>query len=301
MQQRVLCFGEILFDVFPAYERLGGAPFNFAAHLCAFQVPTQLITRVGKDDRGRRITDALDRCPGTDALQIDDRHDTGAVRVQVDDRGVPEFDILSDVAYDYVAYDASVRRAAADEPALLYCGTLAQRNAVSRQTLQRLLAEARAARVFCDMNLRPPHFSAAVVEGSLQACQVVKLNEGELQMCKTLLGKSLPDAAFIDFLMARYQLEWLCLTRGERGSELYHSQERYAVEGVPVQDIVDTVGAGDAYASVLALGILNGWAPQTILARATEFSAALCGQRGAVPESPDFYEPFLSWLDEGGR
>ncbi len=301
MPQRALCFGEVLFDIFPAYERLGGAPFNFAAHLCAFRIPTRLITRVGTDARGRRIAEALGRCPGTETLQRDDRRDTGTVQVRLDGQGVPEFDILTDVAYDYIAYDASVQRAAAEGSALLYCGTLAQRNGVSRTTLARLLSEARAARVFYDMNLRSPHFCAAVVEDSLQACQVLKLNEGELQMCKRLLGNSLPDRAFIDLLVDRYQLEWLCLTRGERGSDLYRGRERYAVKGVPVDAVVDTVGAGDAYASVLALGILNDWAPETILARATEFSAALCGQRGAVPESLDFYTPFLSWLEAGER
>ncbi len=301
MSPRALCFGEVLFDIFPAYERLGGAPFNFAAHLCAFGVPTRLITRVGSDDRGRRITEALGRCPGTETLQIDDRRETGTVRVRVDARGVPQFDILTDVAYDYIAYDASVRRAAAEAPAILYCGTLAQRTAVSRETLDQLLSETRGARVFYDMNLRPPHFSAAVVTRSLQACQMVKLNEDELQMCKSLLDESTPDAAFIDSLMTRYELEWLCLTRGEQGSDLYHGPERYTVEGVAVDEVVDTVGAGDAYASILALGILHGWAPETILARATEFSAALCAQRGAIPESPDFYEPFLCWLDAEGR
>ncbi len=300
MQQTVLCFGEVLFDIFPAYERLGGAPFNFAAHLCAFQVPTRLITRVGSDDRGRRIADALGHCPGRETLQVDDRRDTGTVRVRLDERGVPEFDILADVAYDYIAYDASARRAAAEAPALLYCGTLAQRNAVSRDTLYQLLAETQSAGVFYDMNLRPPHFSAPVVEHSLQVSQVVKLNEDELQVCKTLLDRSLPDRPFIDFLMERYELEWVCLTRGERGSDLYHGRERYAVDGAPVATVVDTVGAGDAYASVVALGILNGWSPQSILVRATEFSAALCGQQGAVPESADFYRPFLTWLDEGG-
>ncbi len=297
MSNVVLSFGEILYDIFPADERLGGAPFNFAYHLHAFDFQSRLISRVGVDARGVAIVSFLQRNIGVDLLQRDPLHPTGTVRVAVDDRGVPDFTIVEGAAYDYIEADDAVLQAVESAPALIYFGTLAQRSAVSRSALDVLLARAGSARILYDMNLRGNYFSREVIENSLTACHIVKLNDEELNTCKRLLQYEGEDDVFVEFLMERYPLEWVCLTRGAQGSVLYHGGERYCMEEAPVQAVIDTVGAGDAYTAILAMGILRDWAPGTILERATEFAGAVCGLSGAIPEDRSFYRPYLHWKE----
>ncbi len=299
MHQTILSFGEILFDLFPSGRRLGGAPFNFVRHLLAFGFPVRLVTRVGKDDPGREILAALRDFPGMGTVQLDPAHETGKVTVELDARGIPDFHIASDSAYDYILYDEPVREALRDGVGLIYFGTLARRHPVSDATLRRILAENRSATVFCDVNLRQGFYTRDLITSSLAASHAVKLNDEELAVFRTLLKGSGSDESFIHFLMKRFHVEWFCLTRGAEGSELFHASGRNSVGRLPGRRIVDTVGAGDAYASVLAAGILKGWSPESILERATIFSGAICEVRGAVPEDPGFYEPYLSWFVPG--
>jgi fructokinase len=297
----ILSFGEILYDLFPSYRRLGGAPFNFAYHLHAFRFRSRLVSRVGDDEEGRGISGFLKNNIGTDLLQVDPSHATGKVLVQVDEKGVPDFTIVEDAAYDFIETDAEVLKAVEEAPALIYFGTLAQRCEASRSALKALLACNRSAQVLYDMNLRGNYYSREIVETSLAACGIVKLNDEELKICRSLLHFPEGDDAFVAFLMDRFDLEWVCLTRGEEGSELYHHGERFRRDGVPTQRVVDTVGAGDAYTAVLAMGILSDWAPTMILDRSTLFAGAICTLPGAIPEDLSFYHPYLHWLEEGEK
>ncbi len=297
MSNVVLSFGEILYDIFPAYERLGGAPFNFAYHLHAFDCQSRLISRVGKDKRGDAIAAFLQQNIGVDLLQRDSLHPTGTVRVVVDASGIPDFTIVEGVAYDHIEADDAVLQAMDSAPALIYFGTLAQRSADSNSALEALLSRAESARILYDMNLRQDFFSREVIEKSLTACHIVKLNDEELRTCKGILQYEGEDDAFVSHLMERYRLEWICLTRGAQGSVLYHGGEHFCVEGTPAQAVIDTVGAGDAYTAILAMGILRDWTPETILSRATEFAGAVCGLPGAIPEDDSFYRPYLHWKE----
>jgi len=235
---------------------------------------------------------------GTKSVQIDSLHDTGKVMVQIDGKGIPDFQIMKDVAYDYIEYDNTVREALSRDPALIYFGTLAQRNRVSHSTLGKMLSMNQSAKTLYDINLREDYFTKEIVEWSLSAADIVKLNEDELKTCKSLFQDFSPDKSFILSLMKRFGLEWFCLTRGDRGSELFHGQDHFATNRVPERRVIDTVGSGDAYTAILAIGILNQWEPETILLRATDFSGALCTIPGAIPEDLGFYKPYLSWTGE---
>ena len=297
MEESILSFGEILYDVFPDTQRLGGAPFNFAYHLHAFRLPAILVSRVGDDSFGRQILGFVQDNVGGEGLQIDPLHGTGRVAVEVDESGIPAFDILDDVAYDYIAYDSGVEKIAKAPPALIYFGTLAQRHETSRSTLKRVIAETGTPIRLYDMNLRQPYYSKEIVAWSLMACHAVKLNDDELDLCRTFFPYGGDRESWIDALMEHFDLDWVCLTRGERGSVLYGPSGRFKVERVPRHDVVDTVGAGDAYTAILALGILKGWHPETILQRATSFAGAICQERGAIPQTDDFYDPYRSWME----
>lgn len=299
----VVVIGEILFDVFPDSKRLGGAPFNFAFHLHRVGVPVRFFTRIGGDDDGREIMDFLQRWGfPVDDIQIDPHRPTGRVEVTVDDRGVPEFDILRNAAYDAIEWTPALTRALAQPARLVYFGTLVQRGRAGAMLVQRLLAGADpATRRFCDINLRPHCYTEDTVRQSLQGTDILKLSAGEVEVLQTMIRGDSDIEAFVGQLRRRYLLNMVCVTRGEDGSELYteHGVFRAGLTSAP--RVRDTVGAGDAYAAVLALGLLQGWPPERTLEAATAFAAAICEIEGAIPSTASFYDALKTRMRPGGR
>jgi len=288
MSGRPCIFGEVLFDHFPDGRRvLGGAPFNVAWHLQAFGEAPFLVSRVGADEDGDRVRTAM-RAWGMDpaGLQSDPELPTGRVRVRID-AGEPSYDIVHPAAWD--AIDDS------DCPiggcALLYHGSLALRDATSRSACDALRAR-RPAIVFIDVNLRPPWYHAERLRRGLDGAHWVKLNRDELDELAPGAG-DLEDRA--RGLLDRCRLQGLLLTDGSRGATIL------TADGVRLQtrpanrvEVVDTVGAGDALAAVMILGLLRNWPLQDALDRAQRFASAIVGQRGATVRDPAFYAPFIA-------
>jgi fructokinase len=290
----VLLFGEILVDRFPDREVLGGAPFNVARHLRAFGCAPVLVTRIGQDATGTRLLQALESSGlATHGVQLDTIHPTGMVDVSFTPEG-HRFDIIPDQAYDHIHPRLSRMAALAANPELVYFGTLAQR-AGSHRALRHLLRAVGGKRFF-DVNLRDPWVYVDRVEWSLQQADIVKANDSELEKMAQLLdiGETSAEAQ-AKALIQRYQLRGMLITRGEAGAWwLEDSAEPIAAVSNPITDIRDTVGAGDAFSAVFMLGLLHGWAVPVTLQRAHNFAGAICGIRGGLPESNDFYEPFIS-------
>lgn len=283
-QARPLIFGEVLFDVFPDGARvLGGAPFNVAWHLTGFGLRPLFISRIGRDAPGEQVlSDMRDWGMDTRGVQIDAGHPTGTVRVSLQ-HGQPEFAILPDQAYDFI--DAAACAAlAAESCTLLYHGTLAARSPVSRRALQSLRAGGLP--IFVDINLRPPWWDRDGVGAALRGARWAKLNDSELAVL-------LDHDAAAEELRARYGLEWVVVTRGERGACLAGAQGLIEARLADVDGIVDTVGAGDAFSAVLIVGLHRGWPWSETLPRAVEFAAAVCRIRGAVSRDRDLYRMYL--------
>jgi len=298
MRRPIVSFGETLFDLFPSGPRLGGAPLNFAWHLWALGREVTLMSRVGRDELGRRILDLLARGPGAAAVQEDPDHPTGTVRVELDVSGVPRFEIAAEASWDHITWDASLEAALAARPALVYFGTLGQRHPTARHTLATLLDRLTGVPRIYDMNLRPPYDATEIVAASLTACDLVKLNQEEAAACRERFGLNGTDDDLAETLLERFDLQGVCITHGEAGSRIVTRRGSARIQGIPVTDVADTVGAGDGYTAVLALGWLAGWEPDLLLERATRFAAALCTIPGAVPEEASFYDPFRSWFEE---
>ena len=295
---RPILFGEVLFDRFPdGSEVLGGAPFNVAWHLRGFGENPLFISRVGEDDAGRQVRLAMTAW-GMDGagLQTDPTHPTGAVRIELID-GEPRFEILPDQAYDFI-YLADVP--ALERPAFLYHGSLALRRPLngqnSRTTLE-TLARHFEMPVFLDVNLRPPWWAAADVLLWTGLADWVKLNQNELEQLAPGQGDLLTRAR--QFL-AQYGLQQLVLTRGEAGAMVLNaSGQSQSVKPSAATQVVDTVGAGDAFTSVFLLGQLRGWPLATTLERAQAFASAIVGVRGATVSDRAFYQNFLdAWNAE---
>ena len=294
----VLLFGEILIDRFPDQEVLGGAPFNVAMHLYAFGCMPILVSRIGQDNAGSRLLQTLENAGlAIHGVQLDSTHSTGMVEVHFTADG-HQFDILPDQAYDHIHPRLSRMTALAVNPELVYFGTLAQR-ANSHRALRHMLRAVGGKRFF-DVNLRDPWVCAERLRWSLQHADIVKANDTELERIVELIdleGTSPEEQA--KALVQRYQLDGLLITRGEAGSWwIDNFGEQTVMATDPVAGIRDTVGAGDAFSAIFMLGLLHNWTIPVTLRRAQHFAGAICQIRGAVPESDDFYRPFLeAWFE----
>jgi fructokinase len=295
----IIVVGEILIDVFDHYQRIGGAPFNFAFHLKQLGLPVRLLTRIGDDRPGQDILDMLER-HGFDPrdVQIDSRHPTGTVRVTLDDQGVPQFDIRTEVAYDHLDLSTPLQVNWRDVR-MVYFGTLVQRTAYAYHEMKRFLdAKPQGTEAFCDINLRPPHFRHAAVATALQHADILKLNTDELAYIQAAFGGPLEEAHLVEWILQRFALRMLLLTRGAQGSTMYTTGE--TLSAAPPDNkgaIVDTVGAGDAYAAIVAAGNWHGLPMCAVMEMASEFAACICGQSGAVPENNAVYESLLRKME----
>ncbi len=291
----VALFGEVLADVFPDRSVLGGAPFNVARHLRAFGLNPVLISRTGNDALRAELLATMTACGmETKGVQRDADHPTGQVQIHLEN-GTHRFEILPDQAYDHIDGDEALDVLRSIQPELIYFGSLAQRHAVSRSALQRLL-DAGHTPTFFDVNLRAPWYDSATLTSSLQRAAMVKLNDEELGILTRqfgLPGDTLSSQAQA-FLQA-YGIEQLLVTCGAQGARLVPragAEVRVSPTGEAIT-VVDTVGAGDGFSAVFILGRLRSWPFAQTLDRAHEFAAAICGIRGAVPAQADFYVPFL--------
>lgn len=285
---RPLVFGELLHDRFPdGREVLGGAPFNVAWHLQGFGASPLLVSRIGADEAGERALAAMQAWGlDTSAIQLDDSRPTGTVDVQISD-GEPRYRIDPDQAYGHI------ESALADDtatPALMYHGTLALWPAASRLAWADLQRRFRSP-VFVDVNLRSPWWSHDLVAGWLGSATWAKLGEGELDRLVT--GKT-PSSVRAGELCRRHGLRRVLVTMGDRGAMAVEAEGGSVVVPAALPGrVVDTVGAGDAFAAVMILGELAGWSLPSTLGRATAFAGAVCGLRGATTADHRLYEPYL--------
>lgn len=289
---RPLMFGEVLFDQFPdGTSVLGGAPFNVAWHLRGFGLDPLLVSRIGDDPLGNRISEAMSRWGlDTGGVQIDPTRPTGVVEVELES-GQHTFQILPDRAYDFV--DAGIARRTVEERGadLVYHGTLALRNPVSQAALDSVLTAVDAP-IFLDINLRDPWWRIADLPDLISRARWLKLNEDELERISQSLearSQRLEDQAAA--LQERFGLDLLLVTRGEQGVVAWAANGVvHRVEPDAAVDVVDTVGAGDAFSAVMLFGLISDWPLASTLPRAQAFASAICQVQGATVEQRDFYD-----------
>jgi fructokinase len=284
-----LIFGEVLFDCFPdGNSVLGGAPFNVAWHLQAFGMSPLVVSRIGDDDLGEQVESAMiDWTMSVAGLQHDSAHPTGSVDITFVD-GEPRYSIVEHRAYDYIEA-ASLPRM--PEKSLLYHGTLALRNPVSRETLHVLKAQ-QPGTLFMDVNLRDPWWDRNYVLELVDDADWVKLNQDELSQLGSR-GGALEQQA--DEFMRLHELSGLVVTLGDKGAVAITDNGQSA-EVSPAQQlsVVDTVGAGDAFTSVLITGLISEWPLEQTLQRAQVFASMIVGQQGATVHDRDFYQAMIT-------
>lgn len=310
---RPVIVGEVLFDTLPSGEAmLGGAPFNVAWHLKGFGLDPLFISKVGEDCNGERILTIMEKW-GMDlkGVKMDSNHATGRVEVELDESKNPTYHIMPNRAYDYISGTAALAELDNIECSLLYHGTLIRRVSpsdnsmpVSRQALE-LLRKETGLPIFVSLNLRPPWWDYDSVSQLLKEATWCKLNEPELAAINrrsTISPAEREDAAHA--VLEQYDLEIVMVTLGTEGAffvleggEVVPGRPRIVptvVDTIESEKIlVDTIGAGDAFAAVALLGLSCGWPVKTILQRAIDFSSDLCSWAGATPRSKALYVSYL--------
>jgi len=280
--------GEILWDMLPTGKQLGGAPANFAYHAQALGARGVVVSCIGDDDLGKEILSQLGSL-GLDCryIAVDKAHRTGTVTVKLDAKGVPDFTIHENVAWDFIPLDSALLELAARADAVCF-GSLCQRLDVSRDTVRRFLKETNpdCLRIF-DINIRQSYYSKDITDTMLKTSNVLKLNEDELPLVAELLDIKGSETEILAELVARYELRFVVLTKGAEGSRLYSAGGDSVCAGIPPAEIADTVGAGDAFTAAVAVGLLRGRSLDEINAHANRVASFVCSQAGATPNLPN--------------
>lgn len=287
-----LIFGEVLFDQFLDGSRvLGGAPFNVAWHLQGFGRDPLVASAVGADRLGREALQRMEEWGmSTRGVRIDPDHPTGRVMATVVD-GEPAFEIGSEQAYDYVDAESVLSALDPLSPALVYHGTLALRSDRTWSAAKRILQTTRAPS-FVDVNLRDPWWTPDRLRWCLDTATWLKVNEAELAILagEPCDGRESCVAAALGLAGAN-GLEVVLVTLGREGALAVVGEQAISADGQGLadDDVVDTVGAGDAFCAVAILGLLEGWAPDILLQRANAFAADLCRVQGATTQDRSLY------------
>lgn len=287
MNDIVVGMGEALWDVLPEGKKIGGAPANFAYHVSQFGLPSRVVSAVGNDPLGREIVENF-TSKGLNHLIEEVPYPTGTVQVEIDPAGIPQYDIKENVAWDNIPYTARLEALAGQTRAVCF-GSLAQRNVVSRDTINRFLdamPQTADSIVVFDVNLRQGFYTKDILCNSMKRCNILKINDEELVTVSRMFGYpgiDLQDKCWI--LLGKYNLRMLILTCGINGSYVF-TPGNVSFQPTPKVEVADTVGAGDSFTAAFIASLLKGKSVAEAHALAVRTSAFVCTRKGAMPELP---------------
>ncbi|MDN3595807.1 carbohydrate kinase family protein [Zunongwangia endophytica] len=291
-QLNAVCFGEILYDIFPNSEKIGGAPLNVASRLRANNIPTAMISSVGADKKGENLLEFLDsRSIDNTLVAKTPDYPTGVVNVTLDNSGSASYTIEHPAAWDKIEISEKMKEAVKASNAFIF-GSLACRDAQSRETLLQLLKHAKF-RVF-DINLRPPHYSKEVIEDLMMQADFIKFNDDELYEIAEMFDSPFHSLEQNLSYMAKItNAKSICVTKGSHGAVLFTEEKLYYNSGYKVK-VADTVGSGDSFLASLISKLLKNEAPQKALNYACAMGALVASKEGANPKfSSEEIEVFM--------
>ena len=290
MNEIVVGMGETLWDVLPEGKKIGGAPANFAYHVSQFGLPSCVVSAIGDDALGKEIIENF-TSKGLDQLIAEVPYPTGTVQVEIDQTGIPLYDIKENVAWDNIPYTEHLDALAKRTKAVCF-GSLAQRNVVSRETINHFLdtmPKDDDSLIVFDVNLRQGFYNKEILCKSMQNCNILKINEEELITVSRMFGYpgiDLQDKCWI--LLGKYNLKMLILTCGINGSYVF-TPGNVSFQPTPKVEVADTVGAGDSFTAAFIASILKGKSVTEAHTIAVKTSAFVCTQKGAMPILPPEY------------
>lgn len=282
---KIIALGELLWDCFPAGREIGGAAGNFVYHAVQAGADARLISAVGRDKDGDALVQVLRQRSVPHYIQRSRDYPTGTVVVTLNNRGVPQYEIVTPVAWDDIRSDVTLvsHIRAAD---VLYFGSLMQRHGPNQRLMRQLVTLLPAkAKIVVDINLRTGHYTPPVIAFCLRHASILKLNDEELPLIAKMHGLPRDVNDFYQALRYQHGLEMLIYTRGEQGSTLLRGDEQHSQPGSKV-NVVDTVGAGDAFTAVACVMALQHAPLPDINRAANQTAAYVCTQAGAMPNRP---------------
>lgn len=282
---KVLAYGEVLFDVFGTEEKIGGAPFNFAAHMARLGADVELMSAVGQDDRGAQVRGYLQKYRISDRLLAETTFPTGVCRVTLNVQGVPSYELLKPAAWDNIPW---TEKAVETKRDLLYFGSLSQREPVSEETLHRVLEKVSSRYRLFDCNIRPPYASREAVRQGLACCTHLKVSREEAPVLTELgMVPAYEDRRRQEWCRAvaeAYGLEQVLLTLDRDGAAVYDATDgQYAEQSAEPVTVVSTVGAGDSFAAGYMASLLSGDPIPVSLHKAILLSSHVIQFPGALP------------------
>lgn len=282
----IIGLGEVLWDMLPEGRKIGGAPANFAWHMAQFGYDARAVSAIGRDADGEEILrNFTERGLQAELARVD--YPTGRVEVTLDREGIPQYNILTGVAWDHIPFTEGLRQLAREARCICF-GSLAQRSAESRRTIAAFLDEApkEALRIF-DINLRQNFYDREVVTESFRRCNILKINDEEALVVSGMLGMGTRDIREVAERLRRdYGLQATILTCGSRGSQVFY-EGGVSDLATPKVRVADTVGAGDSFTAGFCAALLHGCDVATAHARAVAVSAYVCTCEGATPRLPE--------------
>ncbi len=276
---KILSFGEIIWDVYETEKFIGGAPLNLAAHCSNQGAESFMLSSVGNDDLGKRALEEVKSFNvKTDFVLVNKEKETGKCIVTLNKNGVPSYNVLTDVAYDYIKAPENINNSKFD----VFCfGTLALRSKENLETVKTILKNSNIKKIYCDINIRPPFFSDETILFALENANILKISDEELHYVTDVCGLKESE----DIAEKYSNLEFILLTQGENGATVYDCKNKKAyIEKAPKVEVKSTVGAGDSFGATFICEYFKTNDIQKSLKKATEISAFVVSKKEAIPE-----------------
>lgn len=289
INHKVVCFGEVLWDILPSGAVPGGAPMNVAYHLHKQQKNPAVITRIGNDKKGEELLQIFsDYGVCIDFFQVDYEHETGKVYAEPNEHNEVVYDIVKPAAWDFINYEDRLESLVSHAEFFVF-GSLAARNNESKNTLLKLLNVAKTK--VLDINLRAPHFNRRIVEELLSNADLLKLNLAELELITGWFSKYTSVKDRVNSIIERFNIRNIVVTMGGDGAIIYYNGEEFTHKGYKVK-VADTVGSGDAFLAGLLAKLSEGDTPGNALEFASRTGAFVATKKGACPgyEPSEIYE-----------
>lgn len=282
MTKKIICFGEVLFDVFPTHRKIGGAPLNVALRMASLGINAQIISRVGNDEIGKELLHFIEENGvATDTIQVDENLSTGEVIVQLNDKGSASYTINYPVAWDKIEVTSVAKNAIANADAMVF-GSLVCRDLVSHQTLLDLMNLAKY-KIF-DVNLRAPFYTKELLIELMNKADFIKFNDDELYEISEYMNSPYHSLEQnIHFIAEQTNTKHICVTKGSHGAVLYYNDTMYYNSGYKIE-VADTVGAGDSFLAGLLTQLLTGNDTQFAVNYACALGALVAQKEGANPK-----------------
>jgi len=285
----IVAIGEILWDIFPKGKKLGGAPANFTYYTKQLGHCGTIISKIGRDVLGKEIIKSLHGLNlSTDYIQVDPVHPTGTVEVILKSKSDPKYVIRENVAWDFIEMNNKLK-ILSKEVDVVYFGSLAQRNPISRNTIINFLNSVKQdTLIVFDINLRSPFFTKEIIVDSFKLSSILKINDKELLLLRKLLDYRFDNSEldFLKLLIKRFKIDLICLTKGKSGSLLATRNDYFLHPGFKVK-ISDTVGSGDAFTTAMVIGFLNRKSLREISEAANKLGSWVASKFGATIKIDD--------------